>query len=190
MKKILYTTSLVSLPSSFKRWIYGGNIMLYRISVAERGLTGIASIFHSRLSRLDDLLRAGTVPLTLAPAGWLISTPPPYGFSQIAKKTVARSAAKFAIAVQPTIWHISKKTMTRWPQRSRDQVAWSDLTSSCVFRSLTSCQRHTSDPNSLKLAMYSKGIGVYNLYISDFSYRWPKVMSISWPPHCKSMVKK
>ena len=36
--------------------------MLYRISVAERGLTGIANIFRSRLSRLDDLLRAGTVP--------------------------------------------------------------------------------------------------------------------------------
>ena len=63
MKKILYTTSLVFLPSSFKRWIYGGNIMLYRISVTERGLTGIANIFRSRLSRLDDLLGAGTVPL-------------------------------------------------------------------------------------------------------------------------------
>ena len=37
--------------------------MLYRIAVAERGLTGIANIFRSRLSRLDDLLRAGTVPL-------------------------------------------------------------------------------------------------------------------------------
>ena len=39
--------------------------MLYRISVAERGLTGIANIFRSRLSRLDDLLGAGTVPLTV-----------------------------------------------------------------------------------------------------------------------------
>ena len=38
--------------------------MLYRISVAERGLTGIANIFRSRLNRLNDLLRAGTVPLT------------------------------------------------------------------------------------------------------------------------------
>ena len=38
--------------------------MLYRISVAVRGLTGIANIFRSRLSRLDDLLRAGTVPLS------------------------------------------------------------------------------------------------------------------------------
>ena len=38
--------------------------MLYRISVVECGLTGIANIFRSRLSGLDDLLRAGTVPLT------------------------------------------------------------------------------------------------------------------------------
>ena len=37
--------------------------MLYRISVTERGLTGIANIFRSRLSRFDDLLGAGTVPL-------------------------------------------------------------------------------------------------------------------------------
>ena len=37
--------------------------MLYRISVAEHGLTGIANIFRSRLSGLDDLLRAGSVPL-------------------------------------------------------------------------------------------------------------------------------
>ena len=40
--------------------------MLYRISVTERGLTGIANIFRSRLSRLDDLLGAGTVPLIRA----------------------------------------------------------------------------------------------------------------------------
>ena len=39
--------------------------MLYRISVTERGLTGIANIFRSRLSRLDDLLGAGTVPLNM-----------------------------------------------------------------------------------------------------------------------------
>ena len=39
--------------------------MLYRISVTERGLTGIANIFRSRLSGLDDFLRAGTVPLSM-----------------------------------------------------------------------------------------------------------------------------
>ena len=39
--------------------------MLYRISVTERGLSGIANIFRSHLSRLDDLLGAGTVPLSV-----------------------------------------------------------------------------------------------------------------------------
>ena len=38
--------------------------MLYRSSVAERSVTGIANIFRSRLSGLDDLFQAGTVPLT------------------------------------------------------------------------------------------------------------------------------
>ena len=37
--------------------------MLYRISVAQRGQTGIANIFRSRLSGLDDLSQARTVPL-------------------------------------------------------------------------------------------------------------------------------
>ena len=124
-------------------------------------------------------IRAWRVYLTLAPAEGWFQPPPPVRFFLDSEKMAARSAAKFAIAVYQTIWHISEKTMTRWPQRSRDQVAWSDLTSSCVFRSLTSCQRHTSDPNSLKLAFHSKGIGVYNLYISDIVYRWPKVI-ISW----------
>ena len=43
--------------------------------------------------------------LTLAPAGGggLISTPPPLRFFADSEKTAARSAAKFAIAVQPTI---------------------------------------------------------------------------------------
>ena len=46
--------------------------MLYGISVAERGLTGIANIFRSRLSGLDDLLRAGTVPLMTTKFWYLI----------------------------------------------------------------------------------------------------------------------
>ena len=56
--------------------------MLYWISVTERGLTGIANIFRSRLSRLDDLLGAGTVPLkgagthlTLSAAAGLAPSP-------------------------------------------------------------------------------------------------------------------
>ena len=59
--------------------------MLYRISVTERGLTGIANIFRSRLSRLDDLLGAGTVPLrkqSLHVTARDISHEPPKGKDQ------------------------------------------------------------------------------------------------------------
>ena len=47
--------------------------MLYRISVTERGLTGITNIFRSRLSRLDDLLGAGTVPLRPPSIGYALA---------------------------------------------------------------------------------------------------------------------
>ena len=49
--------------------------MLYRISVTERGLTGIANIFRGRLSRLDDLLGAGTVPLRSRTVVLLVCNP-------------------------------------------------------------------------------------------------------------------
>ena len=48
--------------------------MLYRISVTERGLTGITNIFRSRLSRLDDLLGAGTVPLIVKVMRYAVQT--------------------------------------------------------------------------------------------------------------------
>ena len=54
--------------------------MLYRISVAERGPTGIANIFRSCFSGLDDFLQAGTVPLT-----------PPSRIFAIVKKRTALS---------------------------------------------------------------------------------------------------
>ena len=67
-------------------------------------------------------------------------------------------------------------------------IKWPDL--KLRFSKFDIVPKAHSDPNSLKLAVYSKDVGVYNLFISDFGYRWPKVMSISWPPHYKSMVKK
>ena len=41
----------------------------------------------------------------------------------------------------------------------------------------------------VKVAWCTKPRGTYNFYISDFVYRWPKVRSISWPSHYKSMGK-
>ena len=66
------------------------------------------------------------ISLTRARTGGRIS--PPSGFSQIAKKTVARHNCS-----ANNLTHFQKKTMTRWHQRSRLQVTLSDLTSSCVF---------------------------------------------------------
>ena len=54
MKKILYITSPVFYHQFLK------DEFMYRISVAERGLTGITNIFRRRLSGLGDLLQAGT----------------------------------------------------------------------------------------------------------------------------------
>ena len=48
---------------------------------------------------------------------------PPVRFFADSEKTAARSAAKFAIAVQPTIWHISKK---RRPTDPKGHVTRSD----------------------------------------------------------------
>ena len=53
---------------------------------------------------------------------------------------------------------------------SRLQITLSDMTSSCIFQSLRACQRHIKDPNSLKLTVCNTNIGIYELYISDFSY--------------------
>ena len=65
--------------------------MLYRISVTERGLTGIANIFRSRLSRLDDLLGAGTVPLNSLDAN---KSTGPDGIPVILLKLIALLIAK------------------------------------------------------------------------------------------------
>ena len=52
---------------------------------------------------------------------------------------------------------------------------------------ITFCNFDVSEPDSrARLAGCNELINTYNLYISDCLYRWPKVMSKSWPPHYKS----
>ena len=45
-------------------------------------------------------------------------------------------------------------------------------------------------PSALKVVRYNEPIETYNLYISDFLYRRPKIRSIYWPPHYKPMGEK
>ena len=84
--------------------------------------------------------------------GWF-QPPPPVWFFADSEKTAARSAAKFAIAVQPTIWHISKKKrrpadpkghVTRsqyvtWPQVAFFEV-WHRAKGTPVIRTLWNSQ--------------------------------------------------
>ena len=58
------------------------------------------------------------------------------------------------------------------------------------FAYLSLCQSRSWWPIILKLGGWCKGMSAYNLYISDFSYWWPKVRSILRPCHYKAMGEK
>ena len=80
--------------------------------------------------------------------------------------------------------------VTSYLSRSGHQVTWNDSMSSHFFAYLSLCQSRSWWPIILKLGGWCKGMSAYNLYISDFSYWWPKVRSILWPRHCKAMGEK
>ena len=98
----------------------------------------------------------------------------------------------------PNLPQLFSKQLTTFPKKNDDpmtrkvtppgHIKWPDL--KLHFSKFETFRRHIEDPNSLKLAVCNTDIGIYDLYISDFLYRWPQVMPFSWPPHYKSMVKK
>ena len=69
--------------------------------------------------------------------------------------------------------------------RSPGQVKWPHLRKNSQSR-----HGHSGWEKYLKPSGFGILPSTYNLYISYFiSYRWPKVRSISWPPHYKPMGK-
>ena len=108
--------------------------------------------------------------------------PPPLRFFADSEKTTARGAAKFAIAVQPTSWHISKKDDPMSPKVTPPgHNKWPDL--KLHFSKFESLSK-THHRCKLFGTHSVHDVGIYDLFISDFFlYRWPQVMSISWPPH-------
>ena len=93
--------------------------------------------------------------------------PDTWPFKKIFKSALEPSRRDLSNAASPVslrslVWELAWGGVIRPPPgqwRSAEtpvKRGLSDLTSSCVFRSLTSCQRHTSDPTSLKLAVCSK----------------------------------
>ena len=68
--------------------------------------------------------------------------------------------------------------------RSPGEVNWPSLK-----KSLQSCPACSVCQKGFKLRGLHAVMGAYNLYISDFLYPWPKVRSVAWPFHYKSMEK-
>ena len=69
--------------------------------------------------------------------------------------------------------------------RSPGQVKWPHL-----MKSLNARQRYTDWTIALKLSAIDIHTSIYETYISEFWYRWPKVRSILRPLHYKSMGEK
>ena len=128
--------------------------------------------------------------LTRAWLGMGVWTPPLLSFFfAIAQKTAARSATAFDTAIQ-----------TIFPTccESFDSGLKVLTTSGQVIKSGQMTHPKTKFPiasrqwwrrERLKLSGFSIPPSAYNLYISYFLYRSPRVRSISWPSHCKSMGK-
>ena len=125
-------------------------------------------------------------PLTRALQGGLFSPPPPVVFRRSQENGGAQRRqilhTCFPIFCAPWV-----KILTPGDLWSGHQVRSSDPTSERKFRSLQSHQAHSCWDRILKPAGSSKGIRSYNLHISKFLYRWPKVRSFLRPAHYKSM---
>ena len=68
--------------------------------------------------------------------------------------------------------------MSRSPQvRSPGQVKWPNLQQILQWR-----YGHSGGDKNLKLSGFYILPSTYNLYVSDFLHRWPKVRPILWPP--------
>ena len=75
------------------------------------------------------------------------------------------------------------------PFKVRPPGHWEWLHVKSFFAYIWLCQSR-SWPYILKLGGWCKATGSYNMYIYGFSYWWPKVRSISWPRHHKTMGRK
>ena len=120
--------------------------------------------------------------------GRLSAPPPPSGFSQIAKKR-ACSATKFAIAVQQFDTFSIKNDDPMTPKVTPPgHIKWPDLKLHFLkFESLSKTHQRSKLFETHRVQNEHRII--YDLHISDFLYRWPQVMSFSWPSHYKSAVK-
>ena len=124
-----------------------------------------------------------------------LSRPPPLMSTFALLWGVLRTPLRFFQIVAPPflahlITHLFRTYCENFRPRSRkvrspDHVKWPHLTKSLNVR-----QRYTDWTNALKLSAIAINNSVYKMNISEFRYRWPKVRSILWPLHYKSMGEK
>ena len=112
--------------------------------------------------------------------------PPPSGFSRIAKKTAARSAAGFS----PTLSPIFSQLLWKF----RPNAMWGQVT-----RSGQVTQLQNNFPIAPRLQCFRESYETFGIWWGyqclqyvylGFWYRWPQVRSFLRPPHYKSMGKK
>ena len=111
---------------------------------------------------------------------------PPSGFSQIAEKR-RRGAPPFLAQL---FIHLFRTLCEKFGPRSLKVRSPSHVKWPHLRKSLNVRHSYTEWPISLKLSAINIRTSIYETYISEFWYRWPKVRSILPPLHYKSMGEK
>ena len=131
------------------------------------------------------MLCSSVSPVFSQPAACWEDVFTPSGFSQISKKTVARSSAIFGTAVHTSFPH------TLW--KFRTQVTHGQVTRSrqviSLKKKLNVRHSYTEWPITLQLSAINIRTRIYETYITEFRYRWPKVRSILRPLHYSQWEK-
>ena len=104
-------------PPAVRRWLRPPAVRGLRSIFSQRTRKMTLTHFLKLQNRSKNKVRKITV--NRARPGAVIR---PLRFFADSEKTAAPSAAKFAIAIQSTIWHISKK---RWPDDTKGHASWS-----------------------------------------------------------------
>ena len=112
--------------------------------------------------------------------------PPPEVFRRYRKN---RGATR-GMTISSSLFTHYMQVVTFYLEKSGHQISSNGPTSHHLFSTLRPRQSQSRWPSALKVAGCIEPIGTYNLYISDFLYRWLKVRSISWPSHYRSIRGK
>ena len=119
-------------------------------------------------------------------AGGCLNTPPPSGFSQIVGKR-RRGAPPFLAQL---FIHLFRTLCENFGPRSLKVRSPGHVKCPHLRKTLNVRHSYTEWPITLKLSAMDIRTSIYETYISEFWYRWPKVRSILRPLHYKSMGEK